>query len=146
MNILQAIQENNLVSLFLFAPAANGGNAVAQNKKYFGYFLVEILDYLCYNKNKKLVRYIMDKARIKENLNQVTVNRDALNQLAKDRMDFAFDSIYFRYAIVRDELAQMKAHYESHDWHKEKTHANTDKMHFYNTLEQWTQAHKEWDE
>lgn len=55
MNILQAIQENNLVSLFLFAPAANGGNAVPRNKKCFGYFLVEILDYLCYNKNKKLV-------------------------------------------------------------------------------------------
>ena len=52
MNILQAIQENNLVSLFLFAPTANGSNAVTQNKKCFGYFLVEILDYLCYNKNK----------------------------------------------------------------------------------------------
>lgn len=85
----------------------------------------------------------MGKERIKEVLNQVYVDRDALNQLAKDRMDFAFDSIYFRYAIVRDELAQMKARYESHDWDREKTHANADKMHFYNTLEQWTQAHKE---
>ena len=56
MNILQAIQENNLVSLFLFAPTANGSNAVPRNKKCFGYFLVEILDYLCYNKNKKLVK------------------------------------------------------------------------------------------
>ena len=51
----------------------------------------------------------MDKERIKEVLNQVYKDRNALNQLAKDRMDFAFDSIYFRYAIVRDELAQMKA-------------------------------------
>ena len=85
----------------------------------------------------------MDKAHIKEVLNQVIVDRDVLNQLTKDRMDFAFDSIYFRFAIVRDELAQMKARYESHDLDKEKIHANADKMHFYNTLEQWTQAHKE---
>ena len=85
----------------------------------------------------------MDKEHIKEVLNQVAVKKDVLNQLIKDRTDFAFDSIYFRYAIMRDELARMKAHYESHDWNVEKVRANADKMHFYNTLEQWTQAHKE---
>lgn len=49
MNILQAIQENNLVSLFLFAPTANGSSAVAQNKNCFRKFLIEILYYFCYN-------------------------------------------------------------------------------------------------
>lgn len=33
-------------------PAVNGGSPETRNKKCFGYFLVEILDYLCYNKNK----------------------------------------------------------------------------------------------
>jgi hypothetical protein len=84
----------------------------------------------------------MDKERIREAFNQVTINRDMYNKIVQDRTDFAFDSIYFRYAIMRDELATLKARYESHDIDKEKTRADVDKMHFYNVLEQWTQAHQ----
>ena len=61
----------------------------------------------------------MDKERIKEIYNKTTIDRDTLNIIIKDRLDFGFDSIYFRYATARDELATLKARYKSHDWEKE---------------------------
>ena len=51
--------------------------------------------------------------------NKTTIDKDTLNIIIKDRLDFGFDSIYFRYAATRDELATLKARYESHDWEKE---------------------------
>ena len=75
-------------------------------------------------------------------VDSVYVDRETYNKLIQDRTDFGFDSIYFRYAIMRDELARLKAKCESHDWDKECARANADKMHFYNCLEQWTCAHE----
>ena len=68
-------------------------------------------------------------------------------ELAKDRLDFGFDSIYFRYAAVIDELAfyKMSSKYEpNHYMDKEywERWANRNKMHFYNVLEQLTHAHE----
>lgn len=83
----------------------------------------------------------MNKEQIKKTLDKITISRDTYNRIIQDRTDFAFDSIYFRYAIMRDELATLKARYESHDIDSEKMRATVDKEHFYNTLEQWTQAH-----
>lgn len=73
--------------------------------------------------------------------NKTTIDKDTLNIIIKDRLDFGFDSIYFRYAATRDELATLKARYESHDWEKEQRRANADKEHFWKTLEQYVRAH-----
>jgi len=83
--------------------------------------------------------------KLVEKLNKVYVDRDELNQVCKDRLDFGFDSIYFRYATIRDELAYEKARY-SHDIEGEKRRANTDKMHFYQCLEQLLHAHEPEDD
>ena len=82
--------------------------------------------------------------KIKEALNKIYIDRDSYDKLCKDRWDFGFDSIYFRYAIVRDELAYYKAAYERHinSYETERKRAECDKMHFYNTLEQLTLAHE----
>ena len=82
--------------------------------------------------------------RIKEKLGAAHVDiADALNQMAKDRLDFGFDSIYFRYAEVCDELAAYKSAYERTNPVEERRHMNGRKMHFYETLEQLVHAHEE---
>lgn len=82
--------------------------------------------------------------KIKEKLDVSTVPNDVLNQLIKDRLDFGFDSIYFRYSEVCDELAAYKAMYDrSRDpvrTHQDMFHR---KMHFYEALEQLLNAHEE---
>lgn len=80
--------------------------------------------------------------KIKEKLNRVYIDRDSLTTICKDRLDFGFDSIYFRYATIRDELAYYKARYDRTDFNAERTTANVDKMHFYNVLERLACAHK----
>ena len=70
----------------------------------------------------------------------ITIEENALENLYKDRLDFGFDSIYFRYAILCDEVARLKAE-RSHDYEKEHRQAETRKMHFYNCLEQLVHAH-----
>ena len=81
--------------------------------------------------------------RIKEKLNVVHVSKTELDTLLKDRLDFGFDSIYFRYAEVCDELAMYKAKYNNTNPIEERKQMNNRKMHFYEALEQLLQAHKE---
>lgn len=76
-----------------------------------------------------------------ERLNKVYVNRDELNRVCKDRLDFGFDSIYFRYAEALDELAAYKAIVERTDPVQVRKQLSHRKMHFYNTLEQLLHAH-----
>ena len=78
--------------------------------------------------------------RIKEKLDVTHVSRTELDTLLKDRLDFGFDSIYFRYAILADEVARLRAK-ESKDYGREHSRAETQKMHFYNCLEQLLRAH-----
>lgn len=80
--------------------------------------------------------------RIKDRLNMTYVNNDVLNQVIKDRLGFGFDSIYFRYAEVCDELAAYKSAYERTNPIEERKHMDGRKMHFYSCLEQLLQAHK----
>lgn len=81
--------------------------------------------------------------RIKEKLDVVRISREDYNTLVKDRLDFGFDSIYFRYSEAIEELS----YYKEKEAYKECTHfdrkhwANGCKMHFYNALEQLLQAH-----
>jgi hypothetical protein len=81
--------------------------------------------------------------KIKEILDTSIVSNDTLNQLIKDRIDFGFDSIYFRYAEVCDELAMYKAIVEHTNPIQEKKNMFHQKMHFYEALEQLLQAHEE---
>ena len=78
--------------------------------------------------------------KIEDYKNKTLVDNDDLNKILKDRIDFAFDSIYFRYALIRNELAVYIAK-ESHDWEKELRFAHNDEMHFYNALEQILNCH-----
>jgi hypothetical protein len=83
--------------------------------------------------------------RIKETLDVVSISKKDYNTLVKDRLDFGFDSIYFRYSEAIEELS----YYKEREAHKECTHfdrkhwADGHKMHFYGALEQLLQAHKE---
>lgn len=77
-----------------------------------------------------------------EKLNKVYVDRDELNQLCKDRLDFGFDSIYFRYAEVCDELAVYKSIVDHIPATEARKRMDGRKMHFYNTLEQLIHAHE----
>ena len=73
-----------------------------------------------------------------ENIKIIT--KEDYEKLCKDRMDFGFDSIYFRYATAIDELRELKEKVEGRNFH---IWAQQSKMHFYETLEQLLQAHKE---
>lgn len=88
-----------------------------------------------------------EKARqLKEKLDIVSINRDDLNTICKDRLDFGFDSIYFRYAELCDELAAYKASCKGTNPVKERDQMNWRKMHFYNALEQLMLVHNEENE
>lgn len=84
--------------------------------------------------------------KLVEQLNKVYVDRDELNRVCKDRLDFGFDSIYFRFAEVCDELAIYKARVEHSDPIEEKRRMNSRKQHFYMTLEQLVHAHDQEDD
>jgi hypothetical protein len=79
--------------------------------------------------------------KIKEKLDVARVSKTELDTLLKDRLDFGFDSIYFRYAEACDELAMYKAKYNNSNPIEERKQMNNRKMHFYNILEQLLQAH-----
>lgn len=85
--------------------------------------------------------------RIKEKLErkEVLVDRKELDKIVKDRLDFGFDSIYFRYAEVCDELAVYKARANGSCPITERAHMNGRKMHFYQALEQLLHAHESED-
>lgn len=81
--------------------------------------------------------------KLVEKLNKVYVDRDELNQICKDRLDFGFDSIYFRYAEVCDELAAYKSMYDHVPAVEARRRMDHKKMHFYNALEQLVHAHEQ---
>ena len=79
---------------------------------------------------------------IRDKLDVVTLSREDFNTICKDRLDFGFDSIYFRYAEVCDELAVYKAKLHGSDPIKERNYMNGRKLHFYEALEQLLMAHE----
>lgn len=86
--------------------------------------------------------------KIKEILEckDVLINRDELDRIIKDRLDFGFDSIYFRFAEVCDELAIYKSRVDHSDPIEEKRRMNGRKQHFYMTLKQLVHAHDQEEE
>lgn len=88
-----------------------------------------------------------DYARnLKEKLDTVHMPRETFDELCKDRLDFGFDSIYFRFAEVCDELAAYKARFNGTNAVDERAKMNHRKAHFYMTLEQLVHAHPKEDE
>ena len=87
----------------------------------------------------------LEAKRIKEKLErkEVVVDRKELDKVVKDRLDFGFDSIYFRYAEVCDELAAYQSVVDHVPAHEARKRMNGRKMHFYQALEQLVQAHPE---
>ena len=83
--------------------------------------------------------------KMKEKLDVVTVSRDDFDALCKDRLDFGFDSIYFRYAEALDELAAYKAIVERTDSVQARKQLSYRKQHFYMALEQLLHAHDQED-
>lgn len=71
----------------------------------------------------------------------VVVEKKDVQTLLKDRLDFGFDSLYFRYAELCDELAAYMSRLNGTDPVKEMRAMASRKMHFYNTLEQLVHAH-----
>lgn len=81
-----------------------------------------------------------------ERLNKVYIDRDELNRVCKDRLDFGFDSVYFRYAEALDELAAYKALVERIDLIQARKQLSHRKQHFYMALEQLVHAHDQEEE
>jgi hypothetical protein len=77
-----------------------------------------------------------------DKLNVITISKDDYRKIVKDRIDFGFDSVYFRYAEVCDELAVYKAKLHGSDPTKERNYMNGRKQHFYEALEQLLMAHE----
>lgn len=77
-----------------------------------------------------------------DKLNIMTISRDDYRKIVKDRIDFGFDSIYFRYAELCDELALYKAIVTGTNPIQEYKHMNFKKQHFYEALEQLLMAHE----
>ena len=82
---------------------------------------------------------------LKNKLDVVTLNREDFNTICKDRLDFGFDSIYFRYAEALDELAAYKAIVERIDPVQARKQLSYRKQHFYMALEQLLHAHDQED-
>lgn len=78
---------------------------------------------------------------LKEKLDIVRLPREDFDELAKDRLDFGFDSIYFRYAEVCDELAAYMSRADHIDPVEARRRMNGRKQHFYMALEQLVHAH-----
>ena len=83
---------------------------------------------------------------LKEKLDIVRLPKEAFDELAKDRLDFGFDSIYFRFAEVCDELAAYKAIVERIDPIQARKQLSHRKQHFYMALEQLVHAHDQEDD
>ena len=85
--------------------------------------------------------------KIKNTLDSVVVNREELNRVVKDRLDFGFDSIYFRYSEAIEELSYYKEQEarRAGEHFNRKSFCDSRKMHFYGCLEQLLRAHEDRD-
>lgn len=96
--------------------------------------------------NKLLETYEKLAEALREENPNITISKEEHQKLITERLAFGFDSIYFRYAAVVDELARYKAKDGANInvgkdplWYQRW--ADNQKMHFYNVLEQLTGAH-----
>ena len=74
----------------------------------------------------------------------ITIYSNELKEANKDRLDFGFDSIYFRYSEAIEELSWYKAEEARRNGDvnfNRKKFCDTKRMHFYGCLEQLLRAH-----
>ena len=91
--------------------------------------------------NKLLETYEKFAEALREENPNVTIPKEAHRKLVAERLAFGFDSIYFRYAAVVDELARYKAKDPAHMGKDFSSWATCHNMHFRPVLEQLTGAH-----
>ena len=87
-----------------------------------------------------------DRAKkIKEKLDVVSVSREDWNTLCEDRLKFGFDSIYFRYVEIVEELSWFKEQEarKANRIFDRKSWCTTKKMYFYECLKQLLHIHDE---
>ena len=85
--------------------------------------------------------------RMKDKLDLVSIHRGDYNMILKDRLDFGFDSIYFRYSEAIEELSWFKereALKNGRDFDRRRW-CDTKRQHFYGALEQLLHAHERSD-
>ena len=83
--------------------------------------------------------------KIKNKLDIVTLSSEDFNAICKDRLDFGFDSIYFRYSEAIEELSWFKeaeARRNGNISFNRKNWCDTRRQHFYMCLEQLLHAHE----
>lgn len=78
-----------------------------------------------------------------EPITKAQVDIKELDQIKKDRLDFGFDSIYFRYSEVVEELSWYKEieARRQNEYFNRKAWCDSKRMHFYHCLEQLVHAH-----
>ena len=91
--------------------------------------------------NKLLETYEKFAEALREENPNVVIPKEAHRKLVAERLAFGFDSIYFRYAAVVDELAHYKTKDPTNMGKDFSSWANCQKMHFWHVLEQLTGAH-----
>ena len=91
--------------------------------------------------NKLLETYEKFAEALREEDSNVTISKEEHQKLVTERLAFGFDSIYFRYSAVVDELVRYKVKDLANAGKDFSNWANCQKMHFYNVLEQLTGAH-----
>ena len=82
---------------------------------------------------------------LKTKLDIVTIEQKQLDRILKDRLDFGFDSIYFRYSEIIEELSWFKEQeaYRNGDRSFDReAWCNVKRRHFYKCLEQLLCAHE----
>ena len=78
---------------------------------------------------------------LREEDSNVTIPKEEHQKLITERLAFGFDSIYFRYAAVVDELAHYKTKDPANMGKDFSSWASCQKMHFWHVLERLTGAH-----
>lgn len=91
--------------------------------------------------NKLLETYEKFAEALREENPNVTISKEEHQKLITERLAFGFDSIYFRYAAVVDELAHYKTKDPANMGKDFSSQASCQKMHFWHVLEQLTGAH-----
>lgn len=81
---------------------------------------------------------------IKEKLNVTTVNNDIWNRILSERLNYAFDSLYFKFALAIKELGEYKqreAVANNEEFHRKKW-VSVQLMNFHQTLEELSEGYK----
>ena len=85
-----------------------------------------------------------NKEKILEKLNVTTVNNDIWNRILSERLNYAFDSLYFRFALAIKELGEYKQKeaVANNEKFLRKKWESAQMMNFHQTLEKLSENYK----